>query len=889
MKTVHEAVRSELEARRGTPNAAGALATASNTMVHGRAGEVRTVSSITGGVTGSLQQLRDEPFVARVVAKNEDGERRTYYFARGMPPKRAALSTLDGDLASYGTALGRLAERSPGEELTLPIKNIETTLTVIERVRLRPAHSVKGWDGRQDQIERDDGLVVTLDSLLKFLDQPVPPGQVEDLLAAIEAEAEEASLVTEGLKRVVRERMALRDMPILDQFQGEVFRLPVARRLMLSGPPGTGKTTTLIKRIAQKTRHDEATEEDKDLAGDAGEQLFHSANWVMYTPTELLRLYLQEAFAGEGVAAPNDRVRTWDADRRRLARDVLSILKSGSRKGFTLDDSAQLLLDASSTGHMRLFEAFDRTFRDEVCLNYAIRLEDLGAIEASDLRTLIDRIRRAVGGADVDFDKLFALVDFQSDLARHERDLKVDTDQRVRDLLNGMLSREPGLVNDLAILLTKSEPDDEEDEDDEADEPAPVAPVGRVGRRTAVTALRRAVEASAKEASDGGVRTRTGRNRKVLDWLGDRLMTDEAFETLGKKLVILENVRFLNNVHRNLLDQVRVEYGKFRTASAKASLWFRPEARGAIDAGKVSGAEVDVMLLATLRNARRFLARGGGRDLAPGVTLPIAVLNSIKGEYVTQVLIDEVTDFSPVQIACMLELAWPKLRSLFVCGDIRQRVTPWGVRSFADLQWVSPDFEERKISTGYRQTSRLASLAGAIGEISGELSVHVRQPDHVQEANVAPLLAEDVGGARLAAWLNNRIGEVEQAVGKVPSIAIFVDGDEQIDPLLGHLRPMLEKRNVEVVGCKEGRVVGAEGQVRIFDVQHIKGLEFEAVFFVGVDGLAKRVPDLFDKFLYVGTTRASTYLGVTCEGRLPARLEALRPLLSTGDWAGRAP
>ena len=97
----------------------------------------------------------------------------------------------------------------------------------------------------------------------------------------------------------------------------------------------------------------------------------------------------------------------------------------------------------------------------------------------------------------------------------------------------------------------------------------------------------------------------------------------------------------------------------------------------------------------------------------------------------------------------------------------------------------------------------------------------------------------------------------------------------------------LADHNIEVVGCKEGRVVGADGQVRIFDVQHIKGLEFEAVFFVGVDQLAERVPDLFDKFLYVGTTRASTYLGISCSGRLPPRLEPLRPLFSTDDWAGQ--
>jgi len=65
-------------------------------------------------------------------------------------------------------------------------------------------------------------------------------------------------------------------------------------------------------------------------------------------------------------------------------------------------------------------------------------------------------------------------------------------------------------------------------------------------------------------------------------------------------------------------------------------------------------------------------------------------------------------------------------------------------------------------------------------------------------------------------------------------------------------------------------------------VQHIKGLEFEAVFFVGMDRLAENKPDLIDKYLYVGATRAATYLGIACENTIPEKLEALRSRFSDG-------
>jgi hypothetical protein len=54
------------------------------------------------------------------------------------------------------------------------------------------------------------------------------------------------------------------------------------------------------------------------------------------------------------------------------------------------------------------------------------------------------------------------------------------------------------------------------------------------------------------------------------------------------------------------------------------------------------------------------------------------------------------------------------------------------------------------------------------------------------------------------------------------------------------------------VPCLLGQLAGQDNDVRVFDVQHIKGLEFEAVFFIGIDRLAERQQDLFEKYLYVG-------------------------------------
>jgi DNA helicase IV len=130
----------------------------------------------------------------------------------------------------------------------------------------------------------------------------------------------------------------------------------------------------------------------------------------------------------------------------------------------------------------------------------------------------------------------------------------------------------------------------------------------------------------------------------------------------------------------------------------------------------------------------------------------------------------------------------------------------------------------------------------------------------------------------LALWLTDRIDEIERMTGRFPSIAVLVNSEAEVEPVATALDDALIDLNIRCEACKDGQSRGKDNNVRVFDVQHIKGLEFEAVFFVGVDVLAENKPDLFDKFLYVGATRAATYLGITTvEHVVPA---ILAPLLS---------
>ena len=60
---------------------------------------------------------------------------------------------------------------------------------------------------------------------------------------------------------------------------------------------------------------------------------------------------------------------------------------------------------------------------------------------------------------------------------------------------------------------------------------------------------------------------------------------------------------------------------------------------------------------------------------------------------------------------------------------------------------------------------------------------------------------------------------------------------------------------------------------------------FEAVFFWEIDKIAETYPELVDKFLYVGVTRAARYLAATCSGDFPDQLRCIVDSFSAGTWA----
>ncbi|MEG9677325.1 MULTISPECIES: ATP-binding domain-containing protein [Citrobacter] len=847
-----------------------------NTMTSSSA--IQRLDKISQANRESYQVLVTEPAIARVVVSDEEGDEKIYYICRTMPVSGFP------NLSSYRAPIGRLASLAIGTEFTLPNG---TVVEVLERALLRPNALADGWDSRDTVVEAEHFGPFTIESLRALLIVVAGEEVTEDIIGQLLAEELVKANIIDGVRRSVITKMGLRDQPILDQYQDEIFRRPIDNRLLILGPPGTGKTTTLIRRLGQKLDTAYLDEGEQRLVETiaSAQGIAHANSWLMFTPTELLKQYLKEAFAREGVPASDLRIRTWQDYRRELARNVFGVLRRASGGGtFVLKDGLTSLTDAAVERPIQWFDDFNeyqqKAYVQEL-REAATQLHDAKTPEVLSLSTRLQNIlsRAADGALATMFGSLAVEIAKVQVLVSN---LKEGSDIKIKAALNLQLNRNRGFLDELAHVIdslqqaqaTDVDDQDDPDTDEEEDATAP-----RTGRAAALSAYMQAVRAQARAAASKRTVSKASRNGKIIEWLGERGLTEADRAEVGASLLVQASARRFVNPVKRYLDGIPKRYRAFRRERQPANTWYSHEG---FEARDIHPLELDIVLLAILRAAGNLLSRPNvQRDIDSPAW---SSLQPILGHYCNQILVDEATDFSPIQLASMAALAHPRLRSFFACGDFNQRLTAWGTRSVDDLKWIFADFDIKEITVSYRQSKQLNDLARAMIRAVGGTEQNASLPAHMDSMGVAPALLEHATNAEpIVGWLADRIREIERFVGQLPSTAIFVNTEDDVAPVAEALNTALAEHNIHVIACREGQAVGQENNVRVFDIQHIKGLEFEAVFFVSIDQLATLHPALFDKYLYVGTTRAATYLGVTCQSSLPSAIESLRPHFCQ-DW-----
>lgn len=839
---------------------------------------LRNLASTSETLREGYRRLKNEPAVGRVVIDFPDKkETKVYYICRATPP-----TGVEENLISYNAPLGRLAALEIGEKYDMGEETgidryAEQEIVTIQKVTYHPEKTHAGWDSQTDY--SDSNRQLTISSLLKILEQE-EDNDLEKYLDSFPQEQDRKSNVVSGIRKEIVERFTLPDQVFLDSQQDSIFRLPLNYSLLLLGPAGTGKTTTLIRRLGQKLDFENGLmKEEKNLVRETfGTEEAYKASWIMFTPTKLLKSYLKEAFNRELIPADEQHIATWDSYRNELGRDVLRILKTSRFESGFLYSKEVTTLRNDFDAPPELFSEFYSWLVESYINELTQALEksvSLGLFkETSFIDKFYDLITMPSNSGRFFLDEIFWLIftnhEQISDLYKKEKkeietaikvDLEVKKNGKFLENYSAFLK---SLESSEQTEADESEAAETDIIDEEDDDGQPSSDKDKI----AIKKYRSFIIWLASKPSGFDAKKSTSKNARQMEWLGDRMPARDVLESINRSANRIRSMGPLYNPLNKFFNSIVTRYGKFRKLKQAENRFYHPDSALR---KKISGTELDLLIFTKLKIATDLLRTP---QLADDKSKLTSSLRPVRENYKAQVFVDEAPDFSPLQLGCMKLMAHPKIKSFFACGDFNQRLASEGTRDVGIIKDFLPggDIEEKYISIPYRQTKSLYRFSlKVLNMVGGNVHASGHQENIHANEGFKPVLGENLENQQISSWIVDRILEIEQILeGKIPSIAVLVPSEKYVSPIAQEIEEKLnQKTNAIVQACHEGQTVGDGRAIRVFDIKHIKGLEFEAAFFVSLDRLALLYPDLIGNYLYVGATRAAQFLGVTCEKELP--------------------
>lgn len=738
-----------------------------------------------------------------------------------------------------------------------------------------------------------------------------------ELSASIEKKEKEVSDLKQKVQKHIAKEVALRDQPILDEYQEEVKRSKILDgTLIINGGPGTGKTTSLIQRINYLTAKT-IEEEIGELNAEQQEVLFQQkTSWVFYSPTELLKTYLKGAMEAEGLLSTEESVRTWDNHRKVLLRQTGLIntekqrpfisksikagtfFMQGSNVFQTINDLfLDYLLERQSAKVNRMhdeqvFKKLSAKSQVESIEKHRVALMQLAMrMRDSSLPALKYRKIESWVGFFINFNKEF-IEEVKAINSELNEDIKMSSSKlfvKVKhygDLLAWISEIVREEIRNRNAQLTIEDDEDEEDDEEELIDQFDESNLDLIisGKLT------RLVRNYALYLFDRSNKKVSSKNKVLLEKL-EPLMDQSELASLGLRLYFKKNFeRPTKGLETNLLGGIPTTYKQFRrTIYKNNSECITNEGLVAFEKNlknenkHLYKEEADYLLSIIFRLCKRIYRDRKQYYKNSKHPYILAFKDNMRGV----VAIDEATDFSIWELAAMSNLSHPLFNSVTLSGDLMQRLTQKGISSWSDYTSVYPNTEIRDLKIAYRQTARLLKIASEIYSWNVDSEANFKSHFKEDALDPSPLMMVSDEEEDKHQWLVDRIVEIQKLYGtEFPSVAIFVKDDAQVVQLTQSLNAYeeLEEIGVDVVACVNGQILGSKQSVRIYSIEYIKGLEFGAVFFHNLDDLSLNNDTLTNKYIYVGLSRANLFLGITMSDKFSDDLEFLKAHFGEGKW-----
>jgi DNA helicase IV len=651
---------------------------------------------------------------------------------------------------------------------------------------------------------------------------------------------------SEKKQRYIRTSASLREQFLLGSQQATLLQQQIYNApLVINGGPGTGKTTLLIHRVNFLIGEDVKVHANFPKLNTFQSQKLNEGNsWIFFSPTELLREYLKDAMTAEGLKATADQVKTWEQQRKNLWRalEFYNPETKGPFKNFA--DSAPLW-NLSPKDLMDISHLFDSFYLEQL----KKKADRLNAIKTSTFswnKTALV-LKKEFSKISVDFKGLITglkKLNVEFSTLQKENDQKFDeiVGNLASDIQVRLQEAEKSTLTEYIQAKSRKEEEDEDEEDEEKelneknDAPTELLVnrlVKRMIRKIALASVDPKTQIKKDEQAVAEIIKSKITNDEVLAEIADLAMFRKYLKPL-----LMGSVSYVLgpfNRHFKLYRRTTLLESNILPNDVKARIKVITKKEPANS--YVHQDEQDLLIYLALRLGKTFFTYD--QQLVLSSQHPI--LKTFMQEMKAVVAVDEATDFTTTQLGCMYLMTTPGLHAITLSGDLMQQMHTSGVADWDGLQAIMPDLITGELTKSYRQTPQLIGLAKALykARYGIEPDFQPAQTDVVNEA--LPLLYQNEDFEERMNWVAERILEIYQEYGHViPNIAIFAKNDDTVRKIFQHLRHNdgLTEANIEVKDCSGESNIGSAENVRIFNIKLIKGMEFEAVFFIDVDEYA---------------------------------------------------
>ena len=690
----------------------------------------------------------------------------------------------------------------------------------------------------------------------------------------------------------IRSQAELRTQHILDPIQETVKRDHFfdGKYLIIEGGPGTGKTTTLIQRIKfliSRSILEYLELQGRSLTHSEKDVLFSNDNpWIFISPSQLLREYLARAMGDEGLAHLEGSVVDWHGHKRDLCR------KYGIyRKGGFLEP-----LDRNLEGYSELYfysdpariRALENGLKSELLEKVSTILKRLEVLnfERPELHVIQRNIQMnaLTFGYDslTDCIKSYDLINL-----RYSEQLISIRDQGQKTLRDWTKVKMQNLASQLeirsALEVIMEETADRSD----------FNWLERLNSSFETIIRKKAAEALGVEEHYTLREQKLLKTYPSLSDFSSRAETEMiawsyVFATLG------------TGVNQNIFDEVIPVFRQYRRSNLYRS-FVRAKSNRVLtiilEKNRAIHPDEEALILALVNRLMVDFRKASPRlsqSIQQSRKHPFQI--GFEGAIKAVIAVDEVTDFSLMDIDCITSLKHPVINTVTFCGDLMQRMTMGGIKDWKELDSIlsrrisatGSHCEVVPLRTSYRQSPSVLEVARTLFKDQQNRSAPFASSSAPNNFEPKPKLFISRDDEARITWAAEYIRSITEdySDGVLPTIAVIVKNDAAVLELKTQLElePAIQECGIPVEACDQGRTIGRRSSVRIFAIEYIKGLEFESVIFHDIDKLQSATnADLLGKFLYVGISRAAYHLAVTSSQTLPSNLSSIQGLFDVEE------